>query len=106
MARAAGLSDTAAVDSPDLIVTPPIDAAVEDVSAFSGRDAAEPRCRRLLLTLLFTDIVGSTRLAEQLGDSAWHGLLHRQRALVRAQLARQGGREVDSCGDSFFAIFP
>jgi class 3 adenylate cyclase len=63
-------------------------------------------CRRLLLTLLFTDIVGSTQIAERLGDDAWFALLNRHRAIVRAQLARQGGREVDSCGDSFFAIFP
>jgi class 3 adenylate cyclase len=63
-------------------------------------------CRRLLLTLLFTDIVGSTRMAERLGDEAWLALLQRHRAVVRAQLARVGGREVDSCGDGFFAIFP
>jgi hypothetical protein len=59
----------------------------------------------LLLTLLFTDIVGSTRIVERLGDEAWNALLRRHRAVVRAQIARLGGREVDSCGDSFFAIF-
>jgi len=62
-------------------------------------------CRRLLLALLFTDIVGSTQLAERLGDRAWHGLLRQQRAIVRTQVARLGGVEVDCCGDGFFAIF-
>jgi class 3 adenylate cyclase len=67
--------------------------------------AQPPRCRRLLLTLLFTDIVGSTGLLERLGDRAWHTLLHRHRAVLRTHLGRSDGVEVDCCGDGFFAIF-
>ncbi|NRF71539.1 adenylate/guanylate cyclase domain-containing protein [Aquincola sp. S2] len=60
---------------------------------------------RALLTLLFTDIVGSTTLAEQLGDAVWHALLGRHNDLVRTQLARHRGREIDNAGDGFFAVF-
>jgi class 3 adenylate cyclase len=84
------------------------EATLADPSDSVGQRDVEtaPTGRRLLLTLLFTDIVGSTRLAERLGDDAWHDLLHRHREVVRAQIARSSGREVDSCGDGFFAIFP
>jgi class 3 adenylate cyclase len=58
-----------------------------------------------LLTLLFTDIVGSTAHAAELGDQRWQGLLERHHALVRRQLERFGGREVDTAGDGFFAVF-
>jgi DNA-binding SARP family transcriptional activator/pimeloyl-ACP methyl ester carboxylesterase len=60
---------------------------------------------RVLATLLFTDIVGSTAKAAELGDRAWQELLDRHRDAVRAQLARFRGREVDSTGDGFFATF-
>jgi len=86
------------------------DAVTASRQAFAGGKDHGPAqrapCRRLLLTLLFTDIVGSTQLVERLGDHAWHGLLHQQRAIVRTQVARLGGIEVDCCGDGFFAIFP
>lgn len=55
---------------------------------------------------LFTDIVGSTEKAVALGDSAWAELLERHHAAVRAEIARFGGREMDTSGDGFFAIFP
>lgn len=72
-----------------------------------GDPATAPlACRRLLMALLFTDIVGSTRLVERLGDRAWRGVLGRQRAIQRAQLAHVGGVEVDCCGDGLFAVFP
>ena len=60
---------------------------------------------RAVLTLLFTDIVGSTRLAVDLGDERWRALLSRYRASVRRELARFGGNEVDTAGDGFFATF-
>lgn len=69
----------------------------------SARDAAEPE--RVLATVLFTDIVGSTERAVALGDRRWARLLATHHALVRAQLARFGGREVDTAGDGFFAAF-
>ncbi len=60
---------------------------------------------RVLATLLFTDIVGSTAKAAELGDQRWRDLLARHRDVVRAQLARFRGREVDSAGDGLFATF-
>lgn len=56
-------------------------------------------------TSLFTDIVGSTELAVRIGDSAWAELLERHHVVVRAQLERFGGREMDTSGDGFFAVF-
>jgi class 3 adenylate cyclase len=60
---------------------------------------------RLLTTVMFTDIVGSTRLASELGDRKWRELLSRQQSFVRKQLKHYGGREVDTAGDGFFATF-
>jgi class 3 adenylate cyclase len=60
---------------------------------------------RVLATVLFTDIVGSTERMAQLGDSSWRELLERHHSLVRRELARARGREVDTAGDGFFAAF-
>ena len=65
----------------------------------------EPEPERVLATILFTDIVGSTERAAVLGDRAWHELLQRHHELVRRQLVRFRGREVDTAGDGFFASF-
>ena len=59
----------------------------------------------MLATILFTDIVGSTELAARLGDTAWRELLERHHAIVRRELARFHGRELDTAGDGFFAAF-
>jgi class 3 adenylate cyclase len=69
---------------------------------------AAPRTRepeRVLATVLFTDIVGSTEQASRLGDRAWGQRLEAHRSLVRADLARHGGREVKTMGDGFLAVF-
>lgn len=60
---------------------------------------------RVLTTLVFTDIVGSTRLAERLGDARWKELLGRHNQEVRRQLDRHRGREVATTGDGFLAMF-
>ena len=60
---------------------------------------------RVLATVLFTDIVGSTARAAEIGDREWRTLLERHNALLRAQLARFRGRELDSAGDGVFAVF-
>jgi class 3 adenylate cyclase/streptogramin lyase len=60
---------------------------------------------RLLTTVLFTDIVGSTERATELGDKRWRQLIAAHHALVRRQLKRYHGREVDTAGDGFFATF-
>jgi pimeloyl-ACP methyl ester carboxylesterase/class 3 adenylate cyclase len=60
---------------------------------------------RVLTTVLFTDIVGSTERAAQLGDARWRDLLIAHHDLVRAELERFAGREIDSAGDGVFAAF-
>jgi DNA-binding NarL/FixJ family response regulator len=64
-----------------------------------------PDARRILATVLFTDIVGSTELAARIGDHRWKDVLESHHALVRRQLALFGGREVDTIGDGFLATF-
>ena len=63
------------------------------------------RSRRVLATVLFTDIVGSTERAEALGDRAWRELLRSHHRVVRRHLKRHGGHEVDTAGDGFFITF-
>jgi class 3 adenylate cyclase/streptogramin lyase len=58
-----------------------------------------------LATVLFTDIVGSTRIASELGDRRWRVLLSHHHRIVREELKRSGGREVDTAGDGFYAVF-
>ena len=67
------------------------------------REAPEPD--RVLATVMFTDIVGSTEQAAALGDRVWRDLVERHHAAVRRQLNRFRGREVDTAGDGFFATF-
>jgi class 3 adenylate cyclase len=70
----------------------------------TGMRTPEPQ-DRLLATILFTDIVGSTQRAGELGDRGWHELLEEHNARVRELLRRFGGRELDTAGDGFFASF-
>ena len=60
---------------------------------------------RLLVTILFTDIVGSTERAAKLGDQLWQELLERHHILIRDELKRFDGLEIDNAGDGFFAAF-
>jgi len=60
---------------------------------------------RVLATILFTDLVGSTERAGALGDHAWAELLERHHQVVRRELARFGGEEIDTAGDGFLALF-
>jgi len=91
---------------------PPVDgieAVLDEVEPFL-RDAweavgAEQEPDRVLSTILFTDIVGATATAAELGDSRWRKLLERHHALIRRELARGRGKEVDTAGDGFFAAF-
>ena len=69
----------------------------------AARGAPEPD--KVLATILFSDIVGSTAQAAELGDSRWRQLLAEHHARVRRQLARFRGVEVDTAGDGFFARF-
>jgi pimeloyl-ACP methyl ester carboxylesterase len=67
------------------------------------RSVAEPD--RVLVTVLFTDVVGSTEIAARLGDRRWHDLLDQHHAVVRRELERFRGREIDNAGDGFLAAF-
>jgi pimeloyl-ACP methyl ester carboxylesterase len=76
---------------------------VTDVWEAGGWEDAEPD--RALATILFTDIVGSTAKAAELGDRGWRDLLEQHHMHIRRELARFRGRELDTAGDGFFASF-
>lgn len=82
-----------------------VDPVVEEIVEFitGTRPTAEPD--RVLVTLLFTDIVGSTELASRLGDRRWRELLDRHDETVRRQLKRFRGEEIKTVGDGFLATF-
>jgi class 3 adenylate cyclase len=80
-------------------------AMTREVEAFVSGMEAEPVPDTVLATVLFTDIVGSTERAAALGDRAWRELMHDHHILVRRELARFRGKELDTAGDGFFAIF-
>jgi class 3 adenylate cyclase len=88
-----------------LPVTGDSDALLDEVEEFlvGSRRGSEPE--RALATVLFTDIVGSTERAAQLGDRAWRQLLERHDAIVRRALGLHRGREVKTMGDGFLATF-
>jgi class 3 adenylate cyclase/pimeloyl-ACP methyl ester carboxylesterase len=70
-----------------------------------ARQENEADFDRVLATILFTDIVGSTAQAAELGDRAWKDVLNQHHALVREQLQRYRGREINTLGDGFVAAF-
>ncbi|MGZ8694840.1 MAG: adenylate/guanylate cyclase domain-containing protein [Gaiellaceae bacterium] len=72
-------------------------------AAWEAREEREPD--RVLATVLFTDIVGSTARAVEMGDRAWRELLEAHHAEVRRALVRYRGKEIDTAGDGFFASF-
>ena len=81
------------------------DELVDEIEEFLTGARAAPDPDRLLATVLFTDIVGSTAQAADLGDRRWRDLLDQHDITVRKELARFGGREIDNAGDGFFSIF-
>ena len=89
---------------------PPLETACDEVERFlievwevSGSVEVEPD--RVLATVLFTDIASSSEQAAALGDRAWKELLERHHDVVRRELVRFRGKEVDTAGDGFFASF-
>ncbi len=76
-----------------------------EVQEFLTGARAVPESERVLATVLFTDIVDSTRTAVDLGDHRWREVLEHHQALVREALIRFRGREVKSTGDGFLATF-
>jgi len=81
------------------------DALLEETRRFVAALGPPPPIDRVLTTVLFTDIVGSTERAAQLGDRGWRELLERHHSCVRRELARFRGEERDTAGDAFFATF-
>jgi class 3 adenylate cyclase len=82
------------------------DRAVEEIQRFiTVIRHEEAALDRVLATVLFTDIVGSTTRAKELGDLAWKDLIERHHSVVRAMLRRYRGSEVNTMGDGFFATF-
>ncbi|KLO32240.1 adenylate/guanylate cyclase domain-containing protein [Mycobacterium haemophilum] len=80
---------------------PMLDEIEEFITGVRGGSEAE----RLLTTIVFTDIVGSTERAATLGDDRWRDLLDNHDTIVRHELQRFGGREVNTAGDGFVATF-
>jgi class 3 adenylate cyclase/pimeloyl-ACP methyl ester carboxylesterase len=83
----------------------PWKSSFQEISEFLTGQQAEVADDRVLATVLFTDIVDSTRRASEIGDRDWRALLDAHDAVVRAQLSRFRGREVSTSGDGFLAVF-
>ena len=78
---------------------------IDELERFVAGETAPAVPDSVLATLLFTDIVGSTERAAELGDRAWRELLAKHHSLIRRELARFRGEEKDTAGDGFFATF-
>lgn len=81
------------------------EAILQEVEEFLTGERHAPEVDRVLATVLFVDIVGSTERAASIGDSAWRALLESFQVAVRAALQRFRGREIDTAGDGFLAAF-
>lgn len=92
------------VPGPDVAVYLQTDTLLPEVERFVGTLGVEEP-ETVLATLLFTDIVGSTEKLTEIGDAGWRELVERHHVLVRQQLGRFRGREIDTAGDGFFAAF-
>jgi class 3 adenylate cyclase len=90
-------------DDHTLVADP--DDVLDEMEEFLTGVRPAPPTHRVLATVLFTDLVGSTALANELGDAKWGRLLVRHHAVVRDALARFGGEEIDTAGDGFLALF-
>jgi class 3 adenylate cyclase len=82
-----------------------VDALVDEIEEVVTGERRRAAVDRMLATILFTDIVGSTTTAAELGDTAWGAVLDEHDAFVRRRIAVRGGRLVKSLGDGAMAIF-
>jgi class 3 adenylate cyclase len=85
------------------VIADEVERFLKEVWEAGGWEESEPD--RVLATVLFTDIVGSTAKVTELGDRGWRELLERHHALIRRELVRFHGAELDVAGDGFFARF-
>ena len=81
------------------------DTVLDEIEEFVTGTRREREPERMLATVLFTDIVGSTERASAAGDRSWRALLERHDELTRRELKRHRGREIKHMGDGFFAAF-
>jgi class 3 adenylate cyclase len=89
----------------DHVVSANPDQIVDEVEEFLTGVRPVAATDRVLATVLFTDLVGSTERATELGDADWASLLQRHNDLVRRELERYAGEEIDTAGDGFLASF-
>jgi class 3 adenylate cyclase len=82
-----------------------VDRLADEIEEFLTGTHGEVEPDRVLATVLFTDLVDSTRRAEEMGDRRWHVLLDEHNQIVRREIARFRGREVKTLGDGFLATF-
>jgi class 3 adenylate cyclase len=81
------------------------DTLLDEVEMFVTGQLITHQPERILATLLFTDIVGSTEMATSLGDKRWHELLKQHHNMIRRELTRFRGKEITTTGDGFLATF-
>jgi class 3 adenylate cyclase len=79
--------------------------AIEEIGEFVTGERPPIEVHRILTTVLFTDVVGSTERAASLGDQRWSELLSAHRQVVRSELRHFRGQEIDTAGDGFLATF-
>jgi class 3 adenylate cyclase len=91
--------------SDHLLWTGETERVLDEVEEFLTGSRSAIESDRVLATVLFTDIVNSTKRAETIGDRAWHDVLDRHNALVRREISRHRGHEVRTMGDGFLATF-
>jgi pimeloyl-ACP methyl ester carboxylesterase len=82
-----------------------VDGVIDEVEEFLTGVRPARETERVLATVLFTDVVGSTERAAALGDRGWRELLERHHAAIRGEVDRFRGREVDTAGDGFLVTF-
>lgn len=104
------IPDAKLVELPGRDTLPWVGASADVLDAIerfvTGRTTVgDRRAHRMLTTVLFTDVVGSTEQARGLGDHGYRELLERHHRIVRTEITRHGGVEIDTAGDGFFATF-
>ena len=81
------------------------DSVLEEIQEFLTGERTTPEPERVIATVLFTDVVGSTERAAEIGDRAWRALIEKHDETIRGLLDRYRGQEIDTAGDGFFATF-
>jgi class 3 adenylate cyclase len=82
-----------------------VDALMDEIEDFLLGTRVGSAASRRVVTMMFSDVVGSTERAAAVGDRRWHHLLETHRGEVRRLLARYGGTEIDTAGDGFLVAF-